>query len=84
MIAVHYYTTIVISLEGAICSTSHQSLEVCQVNVAVLVHLDHLHLHARHLSARWVGAVRRLWDQTDLKEQHTASGPDQRFSIWFM
>lgn len=48
-------------------SSSHQGPEVRQVDVAVFVHLHHLHLHAGHLSARWVGAVRRLGDQTHLE-----------------
>lgn len=47
--------------------SSHQGPEVRQVDVAVFVHLHHLHLHAGHLSARWVGAVRRLGDQTHLE-----------------
>lgn len=47
-------------------SSSHQGPEVRQVDVAVFVHLHHLHLHAGHLSTRWVGAVRRLGDQTHL------------------
>lgn len=48
-------------------SVSHQGFEVGQVNVAVLVHLHHLNLHASHLSTRWVGAVGRLGDETDLE-----------------
>lgn len=48
-------------------SSSHQGPEVRQVDVAVFVHLHHLHLHAGHLSARWVGAVRRLGDQAHLE-----------------
>lgn len=51
------------------CSSSHQGLQVRQVDVAVFVHLHHLNLHARHLSARWVGAVGRFGDQADLKQQ---------------
>ncbi|TNN44069.1 hypothetical protein EYF80_045726 [Liparis tanakae] len=42
-------------------------LEVCHVDVAVLVHLHHLDLHAGHLSAGRVGAVGRLGDQADLE-----------------
>ena len=49
--------------------SSHQSLEVCQVNVAILVHFHHLNFHARHLSAGWVGAVGGFRDQTDLEQQ---------------
>lgn len=48
-------------------SNSHQGPEVRQVDVAIFVHFHHLHLHAGHLSARWVGAVRRLGDQTHLE-----------------
>ena len=39
---------------------------MCYVNVAVLVHLYNLDLHARHLGAGWVGAMGRLGDQTNL------------------
>lgn len=49
--------------------SSHQSLQVCQVSVAVFVHLHHLNLHASHLSAGWVGTVGGLWDQTHLKSR---------------
>lgn len=47
--------------------SSHQSLQVRQVSVAVFVHLHHLNLHASHLSTGWVGAVGGLGDQTHLK-----------------
>lgn len=47
-------------------SCSHQVPQVGQVNVAVFVHLHYLYLHARHLGAGRVGAVRRLGDETHL------------------
>lgn len=47
--------------------SSHQSLEVYQVSVAIFVHLHHLNLHARHLSACWVGTMSRFGDETHLK-----------------
>lgn len=49
--------------------SSHQSLQVCQVSVAVFVHLHHLNLHASHLSAGWVGTVGGLGDKTHLKSR---------------
>lgn len=56
---------------GGMQSSAHQGLEVCQVDVAVLVHLHHLNLHASHLSTRWVGAMSRLGDKTDLECKET-------------
>lgn len=47
--------------------SSHQSLEMCQVSVAIFVHLHHLNLHASHLSACWVGTVGGFGDETHLK-----------------
>lgn len=55
-------------------SGSHQDFEVGQVDVAVLVHLHHLNLHASHLSTRWVGAMGRLGNQTDLEWKEKMSG----------
>lgn len=49
--------------------SSHQSLQVRQVSVAVFVHLHHLNLHASHLSTGWVGTVGGLGDQTHLKSR---------------
>ena len=40
-------------------------LEVGEVDVAVGVALGHHHLHADHLRARRIGAVRRFGDQAD-------------------
>jgi hypothetical protein len=42
------------------------SNQVAHVDGAVLADIDCLHLHAGHLRGRWVGAVRRHWDQTDV------------------
>jgi hypothetical protein len=41
-------------------------LEVGDVDVAVVVAVDHHHLHAAHLRRGRVGAVRRLRDQADV------------------
>jgi hypothetical protein len=45
---------------------SHLALQVGHVHVAVLVALGHHHLHAHHLGAGGVGAVRAAWDQADV------------------
>ena len=41
-------------------------LHVDHVNIALLVTRHHHHLHADHLRARWVGAVRRGRYQTNM------------------
>ena len=41
-------------------------LHVGHVHIALVVARHHHHLHAHHLRTRWIGAVRRGWNQTDI------------------